>query len=183
MGGDRHLAALIRRGRTGEGCLIEASLFETALCWGSIHAASYLASGEAPRAEGASHPSLTPYGAFETARSMLNNFQRIRSKRTRRSCTAPRTDISPATGPSAASAGMLPTRQYMKSRLSRKTVSTHSPVMARRKRRSASEKQFHKPGSNIARQPFFPDGSRSFEEMDRLSIVMDGHASLWRQYR
>ena len=65
------LAALIRRGRTGEGCLIEASLFETALCWGSIHAASYLASGEAPRAEGASHPSLTPYGAFETADGRL----------------------------------------------------------------------------------------------------------------
>ena len=28
------LAALIRRSRTGEGCLIETSLFETALCWG-----------------------------------------------------------------------------------------------------------------------------------------------------
>ena len=65
------LAALIRRSRTGEGCLIETSLFETALCWGGIHAASYLASGEAPRAEGASHPSLTPYGAFETAERRL----------------------------------------------------------------------------------------------------------------
>ena len=30
------LAALIRRGRTDEGCLIEASLFETALCWGGV---------------------------------------------------------------------------------------------------------------------------------------------------
>jgi L-asparaginase len=34
------------------------------------------------------------------------------------------------------------------------------------------------PGSPIGRQGFFPDGSRSFEEIDRLSIGVDGTASL-----
>ncbi|MGO4714879.1 CaiB/BaiF CoA transferase family protein [Bradyrhizobium sp. 2TAF24] len=60
------LAAVIERARTGQGRLIQASLLETALCWGGIHAANYLASGVAPRPEGASHPSLFPYGAFQT---------------------------------------------------------------------------------------------------------------------
>jgi L-asparaginase len=52
------------------------------------------------------------------------------------------------------------------------------PYMARQKDGSAWEHDFIKPGSNIARQPFFPDGSRSFEEIDRLSVGMDDHASL-----
>src|SRR6185437_6464595 len=52
------------------------------------------------------------------------------------------------------------------------------PYMARQKDGSAWEDDFIKPGSNIARQPFFPDGSRSFEEIDRLSVGMDDHASL-----
>jgi len=34
------------------------------------------------------------------------------------------------------------------------------------------------PGSPVGRQGFFPDGSRSFEEIDRLSIGVDGTASL-----
>ena len=52
------------------------------------------------------------------------------------------------------------------------------PYMARQKDGSAWEDDSIEPGSNIARQPFFPDGFRSFEEIDRLSIGMDGHASL-----
>ena len=52
------------------------------------------------------------------------------------------------------------------------------PYMARQKDGSAWEDDFIGPGSNIARQPFFPDGSRCFEEIDRLSVGMDGHASL-----
>ncbi|SDR47936.1 Crotonobetainyl-CoA:carnitine CoA-transferase CaiB [Rhizobiales bacterium GAS191] len=65
------LAALVRRAATGEGCLIQTSLFETALCWGGIHSANYFASGKAPQAEGAGHPSLVPYGAFETGTGPL----------------------------------------------------------------------------------------------------------------
>jgi L-asparaginase len=52
------------------------------------------------------------------------------------------------------------------------------PYMARQKDGSPWEDDSVKPASNIARQPFFPDGSRSFEEIDRLSVGIDGHASL-----
>jgi crotonobetainyl-CoA:carnitine CoA-transferase CaiB-like acyl-CoA transferase len=65
------LAALVQRARTGDGCLVQTSLFETALCWGGIHAANYLASGNPPKSEGAGHPSLVPYGAFETGSGPL----------------------------------------------------------------------------------------------------------------
>jgi crotonobetainyl-CoA:carnitine CoA-transferase CaiB-like acyl-CoA transferase len=65
------LAALVQRARSGDGCLVQTSLFETALCWGGIHAANYLASGNAPKPEGAGHPSLVPYGAFETSTGPL----------------------------------------------------------------------------------------------------------------
>jgi len=34
------------------------------------------------------------------------------------------------------------------------------------------------PGSEISRQGFFPGGSRSFEEIDRLGIGVDGKANL-----
>jgi L-asparaginase len=52
------------------------------------------------------------------------------------------------------------------------------PYMALQKDGSAWEDDFPKPETTITRQPFFPDGSRSFEEIDRLSVGMEGHASL-----
>ncbi|MEI9922459.1 MAG: asparaginase domain-containing protein [Bradyrhizobium sp.] len=52
------------------------------------------------------------------------------------------------------------------------------PYMARQKDGSAWEDDTVSPLSKVARQPFYPDGSRSFEEIDRLSIGIDGHASL-----
>ena len=52
------------------------------------------------------------------------------------------------------------------------------PYMARQRDGSPWEDDFSKPESDVTRQPFFPDGSRSFEEIDRLSVGMDGHASL-----
>lgn len=61
------LGALVRRGRTGEGCLVQTSLFETAITWTSIAASNYLASGAAPRREGSKHPSVVPYGAFQAS--------------------------------------------------------------------------------------------------------------------
>lgn len=60
------LAALHRRARTGEGCLVQTSLFETALCWTSIAAVNYLASGNRPARLGSAHPSVMPYGVFST---------------------------------------------------------------------------------------------------------------------
>jgi L-asparaginase len=52
------------------------------------------------------------------------------------------------------------------------------PYMARQKDGSAWEDDSVVPLSEVARQPFFPDGSRSFEEIDRLCVGIDGHASL-----
>jgi L-asparaginase/Glu-tRNA(Gln) amidotransferase subunit D len=51
------------------------------------------------------------------------------------------------------------------------------PYMARQSDGSAWEEEGIAPNSMIARQGFFPDGSRSFEEIDRLSVDMDGHAN------
>ncbi|MDB5412581.1 MAG: CoA transferase [Rubritepida sp.] len=61
------LGALVRRARTGEGCLVQTSLFETAITWTSIAASNFLASGTPPRREGSKHASVVPYGAFQTA--------------------------------------------------------------------------------------------------------------------
>ena len=52
------------------------------------------------------------------------------------------------------------------------------PYMALQKDGTPWEDDFATPGAKITRQPFFPDGSRSFEEIDRLSVGMLGHASL-----
>lgn len=60
------LTALHDRVRTGKGGVVQTSLFETALSWGAVAASSYLASGDAPTRQGASHHLIAPYGYFET---------------------------------------------------------------------------------------------------------------------
>ncbi|MBN8940503.1 MAG: CoA transferase [Rhizobiales bacterium] len=65
------LAALNNRARTGEGCLLQTSLFETALCWAGIPIANHRASGSRPERMGSGHPSVVPYGAFPTATGPL----------------------------------------------------------------------------------------------------------------
>jgi L-asparaginase len=52
------------------------------------------------------------------------------------------------------------------------------PYMAVQGNGSAWEEEAVAPGAAEARQGFFPDGSRSFEEIDRLSMGMDGRAGL-----
>lgn len=61
------LAALVRRERTGSGCIINTSLLETALVWAGGHAASFMSSGQLPERHGSGHPMIVPYQAFETA--------------------------------------------------------------------------------------------------------------------
>jgi len=61
------LAALVRRGATGRGCVIETSLLETAVNWMGLHLANYATDGEIPKRMGAAHPLVCPYGAYETA--------------------------------------------------------------------------------------------------------------------
>jgi len=59
-------AALKEREKTHMGCVVDTSLFETALAWMSVQFASYDASGEVPKKEGSGLAMMTPYQAFST---------------------------------------------------------------------------------------------------------------------
>ncbi|HJQ59641.1 MAG TPA: CoA transferase [Vineibacter sp.] len=59
------LAALWRKAQTGQGCIVNTSLFETGLMWASNHIAGYTSTGKMAPRQGTGHPSLTPYQAFE----------------------------------------------------------------------------------------------------------------------
>ena len=61
------LAALVRRATTGQGCVIETSLLETALNWMGLHMANFACDGEVPKRMGAAHQLVCPYGAYEAA--------------------------------------------------------------------------------------------------------------------
>ncbi|MCP5150975.1 MAG: CoA transferase [Ectothiorhodospiraceae bacterium] len=65
------LAALRRREVTGLGCVVDASLFETALGWMTYHATGYQASGENPVRRGSGAPGMVPYQAFRCADGYL----------------------------------------------------------------------------------------------------------------
>ncbi len=58
------LAALVRRGVTGEGCVIETSLLETAMGWIGLQMANYVVDGKVPVRMGAAHALVCPYGAY-----------------------------------------------------------------------------------------------------------------------
>src|SRR5205085_315976 len=60
------LAALHRRGRTGEGELIEISLLDSAFAGLVNVAENALVTGEEPRRYGNAHPSIVPYQPFRT---------------------------------------------------------------------------------------------------------------------
>ena len=59
------LAALAKRTATGQGSLVNTSLFESGLMWASNHIASYSVTGKMAARQGTGHPSLTPYQAFD----------------------------------------------------------------------------------------------------------------------
>jgi len=61
------LAALLRRAQTGEGCVVDTSLFETALGWLTIHFATFGATGQQPVRDRTGNPRLIVFQAFETA--------------------------------------------------------------------------------------------------------------------
>lgn len=60
------LGALYNRENTGEGQLVETSLYETAVSWIPYQIISYLATGEAPRRHGSGTAMLAPYEAYPT---------------------------------------------------------------------------------------------------------------------
>ena len=61
------LAALAQRERTGKGCVIDTSLFESAVAWVEGPLNSYMLNGEMPKRHGTASALLTPYQTFETA--------------------------------------------------------------------------------------------------------------------
>ena len=60
------LAALLERERTGEGSVVDVSLYETALGYIGYHLAGYLADGTVPRGQGTRFPMVAPYEVFPT---------------------------------------------------------------------------------------------------------------------
>lgn len=61
------LAALLERGRTGRGCLVEVSLFETGVAFLGYMFQAYWERGTEPQRFGCAHESLCPYEAFSAA--------------------------------------------------------------------------------------------------------------------
>ena len=61
------LAALVRRGISGEGCVIETSLLETAVNWVGLQMTNFTLDGKVPARMGAGHALVCPYGAYKAS--------------------------------------------------------------------------------------------------------------------
>src|SRR3546814_11611020 len=61
------LAALQQRHATGKGCVVDTSLFETAVSWVESQINNYLETGRQPVRHGAASAVLAPSQAFETS--------------------------------------------------------------------------------------------------------------------
>jgi crotonobetainyl-CoA:carnitine CoA-transferase CaiB-like acyl-CoA transferase len=61
------LAALRHRDRTDKGCIVDTSLFETAVHWVEGQVNNHLATGEVPKRHGTGGAVIVPYQVFETA--------------------------------------------------------------------------------------------------------------------
>ncbi len=60
------LAGLVQRQQTGRGCVVDTSLFETALAWLSGHFATFRVSGEPPVRHRTGSPRVVVFQGFET---------------------------------------------------------------------------------------------------------------------
>lgn len=65
------LEALIGRGIDGQGRQLAVSLFDGMADWMNVPLLYFEGTGQAPRRVGLAHPSICPYGAFETADESL----------------------------------------------------------------------------------------------------------------
>jgi crotonobetainyl-CoA:carnitine CoA-transferase CaiB-like acyl-CoA transferase len=65
------LAALLERERTGEGAVVDVSLYETTLAYIGYHLAGYLADGTIPTGQGTVFPMVAPYQVFPTRNGAL----------------------------------------------------------------------------------------------------------------
>jgi len=59
------LAALLQRGRTGEGAYLDIALLDVAVAINANQGANYLVSGRNPERSGNAHPNLAPYEVFK----------------------------------------------------------------------------------------------------------------------
>jgi crotonobetainyl-CoA:carnitine CoA-transferase CaiB-like acyl-CoA transferase len=66
------LGAIVQRGRTGQGQMVDTSLFEAGIALSYWQSAIHLASGEIPCAMGSAHPLMAPYQAFQTSDGWIN---------------------------------------------------------------------------------------------------------------
>jgi formyl-CoA transferase/CoA:oxalate CoA-transferase len=60
------VSALLERERTGEGAVVDTSLYETALGYIGYHLVGYLADGTVPSGQGTVFPMVAPYQVFPT---------------------------------------------------------------------------------------------------------------------
>ncbi|MGI9476794.1 MAG: CaiB/BaiF CoA transferase family protein [Hyphomicrobiaceae bacterium] len=65
------LAGLRERDRTGQGCVVDAAMLDTALAWQSLSAATIEAGGIPPTRTGLNGPLLVPNAAFQTADGLV----------------------------------------------------------------------------------------------------------------
>ncbi len=61
------VSLLMRRRATGEGGVVDVSLFETAAAWMTMYCAQYLADGRLPGKNGSGQTGIVPYRAYRTA--------------------------------------------------------------------------------------------------------------------
>jgi len=66
------LNALYHREKTGEGQIVQTSLFETMLAQLTFQAGRYFATGSAPKPEGNRHPLIAPYESLACADGFIN---------------------------------------------------------------------------------------------------------------
>ncbi len=69
------LIALLNRSKTGKGCWVSVSLFDSAIASLANQATNWLIAHELPKAMGSIHPNIAPYGElFETKDNQLVTF-------------------------------------------------------------------------------------------------------------
>ena len=61
------LAALAERGRTGQGGVVNTSLYETATMWAGQKLSAFVNTGELPVRHASGHPAFVPYQGFDAA--------------------------------------------------------------------------------------------------------------------
>jgi len=66
------LSALYHRERTGEGQMVQTSLFETMIAQLTFQAGRFFATGTAPKPEGNRHPLIAPYESLACADGFIN---------------------------------------------------------------------------------------------------------------